>query len=96
MTSLLDLGYTFQDEFMSDRKINSREYDACWQIFNVSAGLSSDYVTMANAIFSAMSILKSEKLVAWAKAHVAYLNEKHYTPTLPRLMAEWSKVQSWA
>lgn len=96
MTSLLDLGYEFQDEIMSDRSISKREYDAVWGIFNVSIGLSSDPVTMANAIYSAMSILKNEKLVAWAKAHVAYLNEKHYTPNLPRHMAEWAKIQAWA
>jgi len=96
MTSLLDLGYEFQDEIMPDRSINSREYDAAWQIFNVSLGLGSDPVTMANAIYSAMSILKDAKLVAWAKAHVAYLNEKHYTPNLFRHQDEWKKIQAWA
>jgi hypothetical protein len=95
-TSLLDLGYEFSDTIQPDRSINSREYAAVWAVYNVSSGLGTAYCTMANAIAKAMSILKNEKLIAWTKSHVAYLQEQRYSPALPTAQAEWQKIQAWA
>lgn len=94
--NLLDLGNEFQDTIMPDRSINKKEYDAVWKVYNVSMGLGSDYVTMANAIYSAMSILQDAKLIAWTKAHVACMLKERYSPKLPGKQAEWEKIQAWA